>query len=91
MVVFKSSTQILITWNDPPEDDFNGIIRSYDIQLEEQETQTVTVLTSVTTQITLSSLHPYYNYNISVAAVTVSRGPFSSPVSVITDEAGTLY
>ena len=50
-------------------------------------------------QVTLNALHlhhelrgllPYTNYSISIAAVTVSTGPFSSDIVVEMPEAGKL-
>lgn len=38
--------------------------------------------------IALNYLHPYYLYNCSVAAVTVSTGPFSDTVTIQTAQAG---
>ena len=35
-------------------------------------------------QITLGALHPFYVYNFSVSAVTVSPGPYSEPHTVQT-------
>ena len=43
---------------------------------------------STNTFLTVSMLHPYYVYDISVAAVTIGIGPFSDDIKVITDEAG---
>ena len=43
------------------------------------------------TNAALSSLHPYYTYECSVAAVTVSYGPFSVSISIQTEEAGKLF
>lgn len=41
-------------------------------------------MTSSTLDIVLTNLHPYYTYIISVAAYTITAGPFSDPVSVTT-------
>ena len=40
------------------------------------------------TQITIENLHPFYKYNLTVAAVTVSEGPHSAVVSITTDQHG---
>ena len=36
-------------------------------------------MTSFGTSLTISSLHPFYTYQFSVAAYTVGSGPFSEP------------
>ena len=36
----------------------------------------------------VDDLHPYYHYNVSVAAMTVDIGPFSFQVKVHMPEAG---
>ena len=38
--------------------------------------------------LTVTMLHPYYVYAISIGAVTVGIGTFSHDLKVITDEAG---
>ena len=42
------------------------------------------------TSLTLTSLHPYYVYSFSVAAVTVGIGPYSTAINTTTDEDGTI-
>ncbi len=36
-----------------------------------------------------NNLHPFYDYDVKVAAVTTAAGPYSSSFSVLTKEAGT--
>ncbi len=83
-----SSTEIFIIWNEPLDEYTNGIIRSYDIKLIELDTGTIIMENVVNTEITLTSLHPYYVYEVSIAAITTERGPFSAPLTVTTDPAG---
>ena len=40
------------------------------------------------TYLYLSDLHPYYSYTFTIAAVTVSEGPFSSDFTVLMPEDG---
>ena len=42
------------------------------------------------TRLLVSSLHPYFNYECSVAAATVGLGPFSNPTIVRTLQDGRL-
>ena len=83
-----TSTSIILSWQPPPLESQNGIIRSYEIILVELETGTTFLYNTTETTITISSLHPYYVYEYRVAAVTVATGPFSDPLSVQTLPAG---
>jgi len=58
--------KIHINWGPPLSWRQNGIIWSY---LAVAETKEHTNLTSYSTSLTAESLHPYYSYNITVAAV----------------------
>ena len=72
------STSISLAWEPPPFSDRNGDIVMYHITVTEQESETVSEYTSTSKNYTLTFLHPYYNYNISIAAETVEVGPFTS-------------
>jgi hypothetical protein len=74
---FDSST-IELVWEPPPFTDRNGDIVRYHLRVTEQETQTIFEYSSTSQRYTLTSLHPYYNYVISIAAETVGVGPFTS-------------
>ena len=43
---------------------------------------------SLRTDFILYGLHPHYSYSITIAAVTVSPGPPTSPLVITTDEDG---
>lgn len=79
---------IRFTWDPPPIQFQNGLIRSYMIKVMENETGVVTQHSTTMTQINLNSLHAYYVYELVVAAVTVASGPFSQPVTVQTHPDG---
>ena len=66
----------------PPQDDLNGVIRSYTILVLEVNTGNTTSYTSTETSLTVGFLHPYYQYQVSVAAVTVGQGPFSNTTTI---------
>jgi len=83
-----TSTSFLVSWDDPMDEYHNGIIRSYVVNVRETTTGNVDIFTSYTRNQSISSLHPYYNYTCEVAAVTVSTGLYSRPVTVTTKEAG---
>ena len=79
-----TSTSVILVWQAPPLDSQNGMIRSYEIVLVEAETGTTLSYNTTETTITISSLHPYYVYECTVAAVTDATGPFSDPLSIQT-------
>ena len=90
-----SSTQILLLWKSPPSDVQNGRIHSYAIfvlEIQTNTTLTYEVNTSLTYEVNIGgrlqvgSLHPYFEYECSVAAVTIGPGPYTSPLSVETFE-----
>ena len=82
LAVSISSTSIRISWQAPPLDQQNGEITSYRISLLELETGNVITRTTVPTDsiYVINSLHPFYNYNCSVAAFTNGLGPIAYSV-----------
>ena len=64
-----------LQWNALSEDDLNGVLQYYGVELENVETGGITSLTTPETTIDIASLHPYYNYVCRVTVVTVSAGP----------------
>ena len=82
-----SSAVVTLTWSSPPLSDINGIIRNYVIRIRERETSHVWILQATNSNINITSLHPYYNYECEVAAHTIATGPYTDPVSVQTMEA----
>ena len=83
-----SSTTIQLWWEPPPVADQNGVIRSYHINISVAETGSVFQLTSETTALNISNLHPYYTYTITVAAVTVGSGPYGVALTIRMPEDG---
>ena len=84
-----NSTHIHLSWDPPSEEDHRGVIRGYNINVTELETQTVFYSETNITEIIIGPLHPYYVYICMIAAVTIDQGPHTS-ITVITDEAGEL-
>ena len=80
-----------LTWDEPSPDSHNGIIRFYTLSIVEEETFTSFTLTSSNTQILMTYLHPFYNYSVTVAAVTASPGPFSQQLTFRTLQAGMYH
>ena len=83
-----SSTSILLSWDAPPLHHQNGLIRSYAVNVTEEETGKEFGVTTQNTSATLESLHPNYHYRFTVTAVTVLPGPPSSEITIRTDEDG---
>ena len=73
-----NSTTIQVQWEPPPLADQNGMIRSYYLNISVTETGSAFQLPSKTNVLNISGLHPYYTYTLSVAAVTIGHGPYSS-------------
>ena len=88
-----SSTEILVSWDDVPTIDQNGVIILYEVQYEPLmtfggELMTMTMNTS-NTSIVVGGLQEYVEYNISVRAYTsVGPGPFSPGMDNRTFEDG---
>lgn len=84
-----SSTSITLSWQAPLADLQNGIIRSYYISVVELETGNIRpfVTSGVDRVLVVNLLHPFYNYNCSIAAYTIGLGP-SIFVSVQTLQEG---
>ena len=88
-----SSTEILVSWDEVPSVDQNGIIILYEVQYDPLMTfggQLMTMaMNTSNTSIVLGGLQEYIEYNISVRAYTsVGRGPFSPGVNNRTFEDG---
>ena len=79
---------IQLQWQPPPLADQNGVIRSYYINISVAETGLFFQLTSETTALNISDLHPYYTYNITVAAVTIGPGPYGGVFTITMPEDG---
>lgn len=89
----QSSTSVLVTWEDIPLIDQNGVIMIYEVLYEPLETfnGTITEQKINTTNhfITLTDLEEFINYSISVRGFTVvGPGNYSVPLLVMTIEDG---
>ena len=84
-----SPTLLRISWDSPPDEETNGIIKHYRVQIcnvtyerPDCKDQNTTVDELVI------RLHPYYNYTLTVTAYTVGYGPNSSVTSIQMPEDG---
>ena len=84
--VTVTSTTIEVSWSEIPLENQNGIIRYYIVNITETNTGSELQATTHDESIVFNSLHPYYTYSITIAARTTKVGPYSTPISVTTDE-----
>ena len=81
----------VVTWQPPPAEERNGIIRNYVVNLTELETGTVEQYFASDLNITITFRHPFYRYRYTVAAETISLGPYSDPRVIHLPEAGLQF
>ena len=92
--ITRSPTSILVTWEQVPEIDQNGIITLYEVQLNQNtfnEISTSNLNTTNASQlmVEIEGLEEYIEYSVRVRAYTsVGPGPFSVPVMNRTLEDG---
>ena len=89
-----SSTEIMVTWDEVPGLDQNGIIIDYEVQIEPLDFPAdimTNLLNTTNLSICVTGLEEYVNYNINVRAYTsVGPGPYSDPVTARTLEDGNV-
>ena len=90
-VTFVNATALFLRWLPPAPEQQNGIIVQYTITVTELSTSTSIdiVSTSNKTDTVVSDLHPFYQYDIQVAAGTILTGPPSDFISIQMPESGT--
>ena len=81
---------ISLQWEQPPLIHQNGIIQYYIVRLSEIHTGRFWTFYSVSPNLLLSALHPYYLYKCDIAAITTETGPFAT-VTARTDPARKLH
>lgn len=82
-----TSISIFLTWTPPPEYTHNGEIRSYKVHITD-DAGTVIEFNTSSSSLSVSSLHPYYDYYCRVSAFTIGYGPFTDAIKVTTEEDG---
>ncbi len=72
-------SSLSLEWDPPADEDQNGVIVDYVINITAVETSTAfSVVTGGALSVTIPGLHPFYTYSYVIAAVTaIGRGPFS--------------
>ncbi len=96
MNIFTSvmdSTSVSTNWALPPQEDRNGLIVYFVLVLKDVQFNTSDLMANTSSfGYTFSGLHEYTQYNLEIAAATsVGLGPFSSPVTFVTDETGKIF
>lgn len=89
----RNASSITLSWNPPPFEHQNGLIRSYSIivtHISSGFQQQITT-NSGATNYTVGGLQPFMNYTFSLAAETVGLGPYSLTVTIGTVEGGRYY
>ena len=88
-ILATSSRTALLSWDPPELPSRNGEIISYTVNISMVESEEMFQFTSLSTELELSELRPYYTYLYIVAASTVAgEGPFSMPVTIRMPEDG---
>ncbi len=90
-MTITTSSAIALSWNPPPTDQQNGIIRYYIVYITEigESGNTFELQTNGSnTVFTIENLLPIYTYSISLAAYTIRAGPATATSSVKIPESG---
>ena len=82
---------ITISWVSPEQELLNGELTHFLLEIFEEDTNTTSQTISITEEVTLEFLHPFYMYRVHVSAVTALPGPFSEELLVTTLEDGKLH
>ena len=69
------SRSLQLSWEAPPTEVVNGIIRKYLVNLTALDSGAERIVESFATSLEINNLHPYTRYTISVSAFTVRKGP----------------
>ena len=77
-----NATSVAITWKPPLIEGQNGPIQGYNIGVIGIDTDEDFMISSNSTNVIIKKLHPFFLYNFSVAAITISQGPSSESITV---------
>ena len=80
-------SHVLLRWFPPPQEDHNGVIKHYEINLQAKSHQGTGLnsILSTMASVYIDNLQSNTEYSCSVAAVTVAIGPASKTVNFTTD------
>ena len=85
----SDATTLVIRWQPPLDIHRNGVIRRYIINITELETSSLLPYITTNLSITITSLHPFYQYSYIVSTETIGLGPYSDTRIIHMPEAGT--
>lgn len=78
-----NSSSLRLSWDEPPDEEQNGIIVSYSINVTVLESEEQLSFIAEGTRLELYNLHPFYTYSVTMAAATVNgTGPYSAAFTV---------
>lgn len=83
-----SERTLLLSWNELPEDEANGVVKYYVVKVFVSESTKHFQYTLQDTYLIVSNTHPYYTYSVRVAAYTIGTGPYTDEVTVVTPQEG---
>ena len=87
-VTAVTSRTATLSWDPPPYEGQNGVIREYMLSVNRSDTSFFVVLNTTLTQLTVEHLLPFRTYLFTVAAQTIAIGPFSTEVGIQLSEDG---
>ena len=87
-VTAVTSRTVTLSWDPPPYEGQNGVIRQYMLTVNRSDTSFFTVLNTTMTQLTVEHLLPFRSYIFTVAAQTIALGPFSMEEEIQLPEDG---
>ena len=88
IILILDSQAINVSWYPPAYEHQNGVIVYYVVSVTEASTGNTSEYISYSTTLHLSSLHPHYQYNIKISAVTTAQGPFTEELIIMMPEDG---
>ncbi len=87
----QDSRAVVCSWSPPPLEHQNGLIIEYRINVTDVITGRVFVQVTTSTSLVVGSLHPDYEYQWIVTAVTIGTGPYTETSTIRLPEDGNNY
>ena len=81
-----TSSSVILYWESPPASEHNGVIRFYELNVSDSQSDLSVHFTTIDTKYTLIGLEPYHWYIVQVSAVTIRTGEPSSQLILRTLE-----
>ena len=90
-VTAVTSRTATLSWDPPPYEGQNGVIREYMLTVNRSDTSFFIVLNTTMTQLTVEHLLPFRTYLFAVAAQTIELGPFTMVEETQLQEDGNYF